>query len=235
MPLGPYIKLAVDLHELDRYFPLDKNLEGGLDYELIIDRKRFEEVAEMLQEFKVSNRQAVQEFCYIILWIAAEMDALDAHEGRFGKYRQMWDELADLKEYLLHNRVTGITLTGESENDQPADSITLSDGMNIDRICDGLRSVFRKEFQDKGDGKGKAGQAAWKRKRMGLIRDSVLKYLDSVPKLEFLPLESQYYIIGKLAAIAGFFKDQEEFREFSGKKDEESYRFYLVQGVKALK
>lgn len=235
MPTGPYIKLAVDLHELDRYFPLDKNLEGGLEYDLIIERKRFDEVAAMLHEFKVSNRQTVQEFCYIVLWISAELDALSSNEGRFGKYRHMWDELTDLKEYLLHNRVTGITLTGEQVNDQPAESITLSDGMNIDRICDGLRSVFRKEFQDKSDGKGKAGLASWKRKRMGLIRDSVLKYLDSVPKLNSLPLESQYYIIGKLAAMAGFFKDQEEFLQFTGKKDDESYRFYLVQGVKALK
>ena len=234
MPTGPYLKLSIDLHEMDKYFQMDYNLEGGLDYELVIDRKRYHEAEKLLKELQVTNRQTIQEFCYIILWIEKEIQVADQPDATFGKYRQMLAELDVLNQYLIHHRITEISLSGEIEKNKPDGELILKDPMNIDRICDGLRSVFRKEFHEKSECKSKAGLLAWKKKKMAQVKNAVMKYLDSIHQLESLSLESQFYIIGKLAALAGFYKREEEYKPASFGQHADLYRHYLVSNVKKL-
>jgi hypothetical protein len=235
MQKGPYIKLAIDLHEMDKFFHLDYNLEERLDYDLIIDRRRFDETGELLKELKITNRQTIQEFCFVILWIEKEIQVNDHPDSGFGKYKQMLEELADLNQYLMNHRITGISLSGEYEKDKPGQDLILKDPMNIDRICDGFRSIFSKEFHHKQDCKAKAGQIAWKKKKMAQVKNALLKYLDSIPKLESLSFETHFYIIGKLAALAGFYKSEEDYRASTEGKHPDLYRNYLIQSVKMLK
>ena len=232
---GPTIKLAIDLHELNKFFHLDYNLEGRLDYELIIDRRRFDEVGEFLKEFKITNRQTIQEFCFLILWIEMEIQANYKMGPGFGKYQQMMDELDELNQFLLSHRITEIKLSGEMKGNKPGEELKLKDMMNIDRLCDGMRSIFRKEFHHKEDCKARAGQIAWKKKKMAMAKNNILKYLDSIPKLDALSLESQFYIIGKLAALAGFYKSEQDYLASASGKYDDQYRNYLIRGVKMLK
>ncbi len=234
MAKGPYIRLTPDLHEISQYFPMNHNLEGRLDYDLVIDRRRHDEVSALLRQYGVVNRQTTQEFCFIVLWIENELRAIDDRENRFGKYYGMWKELDNLNQYLLNHRIISVALEGEVSKNKPGEVFRMKDPMNIDRICDGLRSIFKKEFQEKTDHSAK-GQQAWKRKKMGMMRNAILKYLDSIPKLELLPVETHYLLIGQLSALAGYLKSESEYNSSRECQHGDEYHAYLIQHIRMLK
>jgi len=203
MQKGPKIKLAVDLHKINKFFPLDHNSQGGFDYDLIIDRQRYDEVAALLFEYDISEDQPIQEICFILLWMEKETMSGDDRDNYSGKYYQMWVELDKLKQYLMNNRITSISFKGEYERNKPNEAITLHEEINIDRVCDGIRSIFRDEFQNAKQKKGKKGLTTWKRKKMIRIKNNILNFFTTIPCLDELSLEDQYDLIGKLSELAG--------------------------------
>lgn len=203
MQTGPKIKLAVDLHRIDKFFPLDYNSQGGFHYDMIIDRKRYDEVAALLIEYDISEDQAIQEICFILLWIEKETQSGDDKDNYSGKYYQMWVELDKLKQYLMNNRITSISFKGEYERNKPNEVITLQEEINIDRVCDGIRSIFRDEFNNDKQRRGKKGLRTWKRKKMIRVKNNILNYFTTIPSLDELSLEDQYYLIDKLSDLAG--------------------------------
>jgi len=203
MQTGPKIKLAVDLHRIDKFFPLDYNAQGGFDYNMIIDRKRYDEVADLLFEYGISEDQTIREICFILLWIEKETRSGDDKENSSGKFYQMWVELDELKQYLLNNRITAISFRGEYERNIPNEGVTLKEEINIDRVCDGIRSIFRDEFNHDKQRRGKKGLRNWKRKKMIRIKNNILNYFTTIPHLDELSLEDQNDLIGKLSGLAG--------------------------------
>ena len=203
MQTGPKIKLAVDLHRIDKYFPLDNNLEGSFDYNMIIDRKRYDDVAALLKKFDISEDVVIREICFILLWIEKETRAGDGQDDNSGKFYQMWDELDNLKDYLMKNRITSISFSGEYERNKPGEEFTLNEDINIDRICDGIRSIFRDEFHHDKQKRKSKGLTAWQRRKMIRIRNNFLNYFSAVPKLDDLSLEDQNHLIDTISDLAG--------------------------------
>jgi hypothetical protein len=204
MPGGPQVKLAIDLHKIERYFPLEYNAEGGLDYELYFDRQRYDDLESYLREYDITGSKTIQEFCFITLWIEKYLGIFDEQDHLSGKFYQMWVELDQLKEYLLKNRITSIILKGEHGRNKPGKSFTMKEEINIDRVCDGLRTVFRDEFDNDKSARRSKGQKNWKRRKMIKVRNYLLNYLSTVPGADMLSLGDQSDIIDKLAAMAGF-------------------------------
>jgi len=203
MQTGPKIKLAIDLHMMDKYFTLDYKEKGGFDYDMIIDRKKYDEVAGLLNEYDVSEDQVIQEICFILLWIEKDTLAIDDQENHSGKYYQMWIELDSLKQYLMKHRIISISFQGEYERNKAGEELILKEEINIDRLCDGIRSIFREEFNSDKQKRGKKGQTAWKRRKMIRIKNNILNYFTTVPMLDALSLEEQHDFIGKFSALAG--------------------------------
>jgi hypothetical protein len=200
---GPKIKLAVNLHRLEKYFPLDMHLKEGFDYDWIVEREKFNEVKGLLKGYSVSDDQVTSEFCFILLWIEKETSPSEERDNLPGKFDQMWAELDSLKEYLLRNRVISVTFKGETTKYKAGEELTLSEDINIDRICDAMRSAFREEFsQDKLKRRSK-GLTAWQARKMVRIRNNVLNYFTSVPVLDDLSLEEQSQLIDKISELAG--------------------------------
>lgn len=170
---------------------------------MIIDRKRYDEVAALLIEYDISEDQAIQEICFILLWIEKETQSGDDKDNYSGKYYQMWVELDKLKQYLMNNRITSISFKGEYERNKPNEVITLQEEINIDRVCDGIRSIFRDEFNNDKQRRGKKGLRTWKRKKMIRVKNNILNYFTTIPSLDELSLEDQYYLIDKLSDLAG--------------------------------
>ena len=203
MPNGPKIKLAIDLHRIDRYFPLDKNIRESFDYNMIIDRSKYEEVADLLQEYGVNEDQVVREVCFILLWMEKELQSGSEHNNDSGKFYQMWVELDHLQNYFLKNRITTISFSGESGRNKPSEELIISEDINIDRICDGIRTVFREEFHYDKQRRRTKGLTAWQRRKMIKIRNNILNYLTTVPVLDELSLEEQSELIVTLSGLAG--------------------------------
>jgi hypothetical protein len=203
MLTGPKIKLAVDIHKLDGYFQLGSEMQEGFGYDWVIDRAVYDEIASLLKEYKITEDYMVREFCFILLWVEKEIMSGDEQGGAPGKYDRMWAEIGGLKEYLLHHRVTSVTFHGETERNTPGKDISLKEDINIDRLCDGIRSVFREEFEyDKLKRRSK-GQRAWQRRKMTKMRNNFLNYFTSDPRLDELTLEEQNYLIDRFSALAG--------------------------------
>lgn len=202
MPKGPKIKLAVDLHRIDKYFPLNINLEGSFNFNIIIDRMRYDEVSALLDQYDIPEDQLVQEFCFILLWLERETQSGDNRDDHSGKYYQMWTELDNLKQYLMNNRILSITFKGEYERNKPNEDLTLKEDINIDRICDGIRSVFRDEFHHDKQIRRSKGLTAWQRRKMTRIRNNFLNYFSSIPMLDELSLEDQNQLIDKITALS---------------------------------
>lgn len=203
MQTGPKIKLAVDLHRIDKYFPLDNSMEGVFDYDMIIDRQCYDEVKTILSEFDVSEDPVIREICFIIQWIEKETQSGDERDNTTGKFYQMWVELDMLREYLMKNRITAISLYGESKRGNPSEEIMIREDINIDRICDGIRSIFRDEFHHDKIRRRTKGLTAWQRRKMIRIKNNILNYFTSVPSLDDLSLEEQNELIGRLEGLAG--------------------------------
>ena len=200
---GPKIKLAVNLHKLDKYFPMDLHLKEGFDYDWIVDRQKYIEVANLLSEFKVSDDEVISEFCFIFLWIENETRAGDDKKNLPGKFEQMWTELDSLKEYLLRNRVTSVTFNGEVTRNIQGEELILREDINIDRLCDGIRAIFREDFSHDKQRRRTKGLTAWQTRKMIKIRNNILNYLTSVPVLDDLSLEEQSHLIDKITELAG--------------------------------
>lgn len=225
------IKIKIDIKNIEKYFPLDYNLEGGLSYKMKIEKQRFEKVKVLLKEFNISNPHIIHEFCFIILWIEEEIQADKNKNFISGEFYRIWIELDKLKQYLQNNMIVSVSLKGETSPEY-----TLKEGYNIDRICDGLRTTFRNEFQYKRSKKKPGGLSKWKGIKMKMIKGKIMHYLGSLPKLDSLSLNSQYYIIGFLSAFAGYFLTEEDFNSsMKMMKHYESYQEYLIHNVKKLK
>jgi hypothetical protein len=203
MQTGPKIKLAVDLHRIDKYFPLEHNIERDFDYDMIIDRQSYDDVASLLHEYKISDDQVIREICFILLWIEKETRADNGQDNAPGKFNQMWFELDNLKQYLLNNRITSISFRGEYERNKTSEEFTMMEDINIDRICDGIRSIFRDEFHHDKQKRRSKGLTAWQRRKMARIRNKFLNYFSSIPILDDLSLEDQNQLIDNIADLAG--------------------------------
>jgi hypothetical protein len=110
-------------------------------------------------------------------------------------------EVDELKDYLLTHRVISISLQGEVRRNEPGKKLTLREDINIDRICDGLRSVFRDEFQQDREKRLTKGLAYWKKRKMIKIRNYFFNYFTSVAELDKLSLESQNELIDQLVDL----------------------------------
>jgi len=203
MLTGPKIKLAVNLHRLDKYFPLEMHLKEAFDYDWIVDRDRYEQVAYLLKRFAVKDDHIIRECCFILLWIKKETQAGEERGNIKGKFYQMQDELDKLKEYLLNNRVTSVTFKGEVQRNKAGEELTLCEDINIDRLCDGVRTIFRHEFSQDKEKRRSKGLTAWQRRKMVKISNNILNYFTSVPGLDKLTLEEQHDFIEKLSEMAG--------------------------------
>jgi hypothetical protein len=200
---GPKIRLAVDLHRIGKYFPLEENIREGFDYDLIVDRTCYDGIADILKSYRVSDDHVIRELCFILLWLEREIQTGDERNNPTGKFYQMSRELDELKDYLLQNRVTSIRFSGEYKRNEPGDEFTVKEDINIDRICDGIRSVFREEFQQDKQKRRTKGLTAWQRRKMTRIRNNFLNYFSAIPFMDDLSLEDQNHLIDKLSFLAG--------------------------------
>jgi hypothetical protein len=203
---GPKIKLAIDLQKLDKYFPIDFHLQEGFDYDWIIDRDKYDEMAGLLKEYGIADDKITREFCFILLWIEKETQAGEERENLQGKFYRMQAELDSLNDYLMQKRITSITLHGDYKRNKPGEELTLRDDITIDRICDGIRSVFNDEFHHDKQRRKTKGLTAWQRRKMIKIRNNMLNYFTSVPELDKLSLEEQNYFIDQVSELAGMAK-----------------------------
>ena len=203
MQKGPKVKLAIDLQKIDRYFPLDADLSEGLEINLLIDRHRYDEVEALLAEYNLATDQVIHEFCFVLLWIERETQAVSDPANYSGKLYQMWTELDNLKQYLLHHRITSISFHGEYERHRPGKTLVIKEGINIDRICDGIRSVFRDEFNNDSQRRKTKGQRAWQRRKMMQVKNNILNYFTTIPQIDELSLEEQNELIDNLSRMAG--------------------------------
>jgi len=202
VPPVPIVKLAVNLQKIEKYFLLDHEPQGGLDYDLIIDRHRYDQVESLLEDYDIADPVIVQELCFVILWIEKELGVIDDLQSKSGKYHQMWLEIDSLKDYLLKHRITSIKLEGDLKKNKPGKPLTITEEINIDRLCDGIRSVFREEFQNDESKRLSKGRKKWKKRKMVKIRNNIMNYLTSIPGTDSLSLEQESDIIDRLTAIA---------------------------------
>jgi hypothetical protein len=203
MLTGPKIKLAVDLHRLERFFPMDLHLREGFDYDWIIDREKYEAVAHLLSAYNITHDPVIREMCFIFLWIEKETQAGEEKGNFQGKFYQMQAELDALKDYLMRNRVTSISFQGDYERNKPGEELILREDINIDRICDGIRSVFNEEFHSDKARRRTKGLTAWQKRKMIKIRNKILNYFTAVPMLDELSLEEQNQLIDDISRMAG--------------------------------
>ena len=199
----PKVKLVVNVQKMDKFFPLGLNHTEGFEFELRIDRHRYEEVESFLQQYNINGDREIHEFCFILLWIESETRVVDDPRNYSGKLYQMWNELDNLKQYLTHHRVTSITFHGEYERNKPGKTLEIKEEINIDRLCDGIRSVFREEFQNEKQRRKTKGQRAWQKRKMMQVRNNILNYFTTIPLLDELSLEEQNELIDSLSELAG--------------------------------
>lgn len=235
MPSSLSFKLAIDLQKIDQYFRLDHTSDGELLYKMKIDNTRYHQIEALLKKFDISDTLILHELCFILLWLETEIKVYDGGKNPSRKYNQMQTELDNLNQYLMNNRITAVNFSGEYEKNKQSEIFTLKEDINIDRICDGIRSIFQKEFDKEKTKKTNGGQSSWKMKKMSKFKNNMLKYMDSIPGLEVLSLETHLYIIGVVASLAGYYKTEEVFKTLKKiSKKHESYREYLVQNVRNL-
>lgn len=203
MPTGPKVKLAVDLYKIHQFFPIDFDVHEGFSFEMIIDRQRYDEVEVLLKEYDLTDDTIIREFCFVLIWIEKETLGGDDLDNLSGKYFQMWLELDNLKQYLLRHRITSISLHGEYERSKPGKTFSLREEINIDRLCDGIRSIFKDEFNSDQQKRTTKGLTNWKRRKMVKVRNNILNYFTSIPALDDLSLEEQNELIVQLSRLAG--------------------------------
>lgn len=203
MPHGPKIKLAIDLHRISGFFPLNNGQNGEFNYNMIIDRSLYDNVAGMLAEHGVSADLVIREFSFLVLWMSREMGSDEDREGLPPKFQQMWEELDGLKQYLLSHRVKSVRFMGETSRDVPGAEFTLKEDINIDRLCDGIRSVYREEFGYRKANRRSKGLRNWQRRKLARLYNGFLNYFSSIPELDALSLEEQNELIDRLSSMAG--------------------------------
>jgi hypothetical protein len=182
---------------------MDDNLKEGFDYNMIIDKQRYDEVAGFLAFHDMAEDLLIREICFILLWIEKETQSGHERDNSSGKFYQMWNELDGLKEYLLNNRITSVSFRGEYGRNKPSEEFIISEDINVDRICDAIRSNFRDEFHHDKQRRRTKGLTTWQRRKMIRIKNNLLNYFSAIPSLDSLSLEEQNDLIEKLSELAG--------------------------------
>lgn len=196
------MKISVDIQKMDRYFPLEYNQEGGLVYDLQIDRSIYDTIQETLNRYEIDDQATLHECGFIILWIQNYIGT-GSQKGRANeKFKKMWQELDLLQDYLLKHRITSIILKGETARAQPGNDLSIEEEINIDRVCDGLRSVFREEFGIDKATRRTRGLTTWRRRKLIKVKNQFLNYFSTIPSLDKLSLEEQSDLVNKLIDLA---------------------------------
>jgi hypothetical protein len=198
----PKIKLSIDIHKISRYIQIDERFLNDAGEEMIIGRDHFDQIVSLLRGYDINDEMVIREFCFIILWISHETRADRCTDRQKGNFYLMWKELDGLRHYLMTHRVTAVSLRGEFERDKEGEEFIMNDPINIDRVCDGLRSVFREEFSHDQKKRRSKGLTAWQKRKMIQVRNQVLNYFSSIPILDDLPMDETTQLIDKLEAIA---------------------------------
>jgi hypothetical protein len=203
IPVGPHVKLAIDLQRMEKYFPPEGSGPSGYDFPMAIDRPRYDQVETILKKYNIDETLLHQEFCFVLLWMQNYIGVFEDMEHYPLKFNKMWVELDGLRDYLLKNRVTSIAFYGEDGRKMPENEFAVEEDINIDRICDGIRSVFREEFQSDRKKRQTRGKKVWKTRKMVKVKNYVLNYMAKVPGIAHLTLEEQTRIFDKLSYLAG--------------------------------
>jgi hypothetical protein len=201
MPSIPQVKLSVDLHKIGQYFPFDAS--KGINHDFFIERQYYNEIESLLDDYGISDEKIIKEFSFMLLWIEDQIQADDHIDNPSGKLYHMWMELDNLKHYLMHHRITSISLHGEYERNKPGKTLSIREEINIDRLCDGIRSIFREDFMHDKNRRRTKGQKAWQRRKMVQVSNNILNYFTTIPTLDDLSLEEQNELIGRIAELAG--------------------------------
>jgi hypothetical protein len=139
----------------------------------------------------------------MLLWIEDQIQADDHVDNPSGKLYHMWLELDNLKTYLMNHRITSVRFYGDYERNKPGKHLTIVEEINIDRLCDGIRSIFREDFMHDKNRRRTKGQKAWQRRKMVQVSNKILNYFTSIPTLDDLSLEEQNELISRMAELAG--------------------------------
>ena len=201
MPSVPQVKLAIDLHKIGQYFPFEAS--EGINHDFFIERQCYNEIENLLDEYGLSDEKIIKEFCFMLLWIEDQIQADDHVDNPSGKLYHMWLELENLKEYLMNHRITAVRFDGDYERNKPGKSLIIREEINIDRLCDGIRSIFREDFMHDKNRRRTKGQKAWQRRKMVQVSNNILNYFTTIPTLDDLSLEEQNELIGRIAELAG--------------------------------
>jgi hypothetical protein len=200
---GPQVALSIDMHAMESHFPPGRILDNGDSGRLLIDKQKFEKVAALANSFKLPDKGLIHNFAYILLWIEAEVITAADNGNAGSQFNKMWTELEKLRDYLLTHRITSVKLQGEVKRDQPGKPFVMTEEINIDRLCDAIRTAYRDEFNhDRNNGTGK-GKRAWQKRKLVKVRNRFMNYLAAVPELDSLSLEQQSRLFNGLTAIAG--------------------------------
>jgi hypothetical protein len=200
---GPQVILAVDLGRMEKHFPPDMILNHGKAGILRIDRNRYDQVEKIMARVGVKEERIVHEICYILLWMEEEILHASDPGNPEGEFNRMWTEIERLQDFLLTHRVTSIILKGEMTRDDQEKPFVVNNDINIDKVCDGIRSAFRDEFNHDKKKRRSKGRTAWQRRKMVKVRNMFLNYLATVPELDALSLEKQSTLFDKIAGIPG--------------------------------
>jgi hypothetical protein len=199
---GPQVTLSVDLVRMEKHFPPGMLLNHGKAGILRIDRNRYDLVEEMMAKSGISDEKVVHEICYILLWMEEEILHASDPGNPEGEFNRMWMEIEQLQDFLLTHRVTSITLEGEMTRDDPGKPFVVKEEINIDKVCDGIRSAFRDEFNHGKKKRRSKGRTAWQRRKMVKVKNMFLNYLN-VTELDTLSLEKQSGLFDRLAGMLG--------------------------------
>lgn len=200
---GPQVTLSVDLVRMEKHFPPGMLLNHGKAGILRIDRNRYGQVEKILARVDISEARTVHEMCYVLLWMEEEILHASDPNNPEGEFNRMWSEIEQLQDFLLSHRVTSITLKGEMTRDDTGKPFVVKNNINIDKICDGIRSAFRDEFNHDKKKRRSKGRTAWQRRKMVVVRNMFLNYMVSDPALDALSLEHQSELFKKLVTILG--------------------------------
>lgn len=200
---GPQVTLTVDLGKMENHFAPDMMLNHGKAGMLVIDRNRYDRIEEIMAGVEISDTKILHEIGYILLWMEEEIQHASDAGNPEGEFNRMWTEIEQLQDFLLNHRITSIALQGEMSREDPGKAFVVRDVINIDKICDGIRSAFRDEFNHSKKKRRSKGRTAWQRRKMVRVRNLFLNYLVTVPELDALSLEQQSELFDRLAAILG--------------------------------
>jgi hypothetical protein len=220
-----------NFQQLQRHFELYQLPKNPEKWTYSISGKQYDQIAELLNEYNITDKESIDNFCCICNWLNGSCEFMQRLEYQETKSTLYFSELYELKKLLEEETIISIGIKGRKpypNENHKTKILTLKSESILNPIINVLKEKASIKWELlEGEKRKKGGQISLTNQVKKEYKQGLISYFKEFPQFQNLKKSVIFYFIGKFYAIAGIFREEAD----AINESYDSYRKYLIKSA----